>query len=357
MLELETGHSMSNVPNITYEALDKFAEKVAQDFMPETLQHPRPFDVRRFLESYLGLTVCFRRIDHKYFVLAISAFNEGFLQIIDEYSTRIEPMPITAGMVVIDTSLTAKRNLPRLRFASMHEGAHWLLHKKAFSQDNPFGPAGIFDNPYFAAKSGKIDYSRSQIERTDYEQIERQADFIASALLMPRPALRIAYKNYFNQCGEKTHRIVRGAKSGDDIHAKKMPEYIANVFGVSKRAALIRLEKLDAIVDTGFGFYQNSSFNPYDEEQYIDDDMKYTFVVHGFAPDLWSGSIVFRKAKGFAAEKQKIVNCPYCGRRLASIGVSTTIQIYRSPNKAELNCHEYKTCNICHGTVGIIFSS
>jgi Zn-dependent peptidase ImmA (M78 family) len=129
----------------------------------------------------------------------------------------------------------------------MHEGAHWLIHRPAFAADNPFGSPGLFENQYLAAKEGRIDYSRSTRERNDIERIERQADFLASAMLMPKTTLRMAFVEFFGYYHERPRAIVRGKSSMDDSFAKLLPEFVAERFNVSKRAALIRLEKLDAI--------------------------------------------------------------------------------------------------------------
>ena len=183
----------------------------------------------------------------------MTAFNDGTVEVMDEETGQVVNLPVTAGTVIIDSSLNSKRNEARRRFTMVHEGGgHWLLHRKAFANDNPCGPAGIYENQYLAAKEGRVDYSRSQKERNDIERMERQADFIASAILMPRPALRQAFKDYFKFYGEKPHRIVRGTDPLDDCYATQLPEYIAGVFNVSNRAALIRLEKLTAIVNTGW---------------------------------------------------------------------------------------------------------
>jgi Zn-dependent peptidase ImmA (M78 family) len=184
----------------------------------------------------------------------MTAFNDGMVEIMDEVTGRVTELPVTAGTVIIDSSLEAKRNEARRRFTMTHEGCHWLIHRKAFSEDNPFGPAGIYANQFLAAKEGRVDYSRSQKERTDIESMERQADFLASAILMPKPALREAFKDYFKFYDEKPRRIVRGISPMDDCHATQLPEYVAKIFNVSKRAALIRLEKLTAIVDKGWGY-------------------------------------------------------------------------------------------------------
>ncbi|MDR1439324.1 MAG: ImmA/IrrE family metallo-endopeptidase [Clostridiales bacterium] len=254
MIELGSCHSFSRVPYITNGALDAYAESVVADFAPERRDAPGPLDAESFVEYYLGLPIEYRRVSYDRRVLAMTAFNAGFVQVADELTGMPEPMPVMAGTVVVDTSLATKRNLPRLRFTLMHEAAHWLLHRPAFAEDNPFGAPGIYESQCLAAKEGRIDYSRSQKERTDIERIERQADFLASALLMPRPALRRAYRDFFRICGEKPRRLVRGASPMDDCLAKQLPEYSAGIFGVSKRAALIRLEKLAAIVGAGGKF-------------------------------------------------------------------------------------------------------
>jgi Zn-dependent peptidase ImmA (M78 family) len=256
MLELNTGYSFSQVPYITYGALDDYAEALVRDAMPERLTVPGAMDVEKFIEYYLGLSVEFRRICYDRQILGMTAFNDGCIQVANEITGFPEPLPVRAGTVVLDTSLSLKRNLPRLRFTVMHEGSHWLLHRKAFSDENAFGNPGQFENQYLAAKEGRIDYSRSQKERTDIERIERQADFLASAVLMPRPALRTAFKDFFKFYGEKPHRLIRGTNALDDCLIAQLPEYAANIFGVSKRAALIRLEKLTAIVSEGWNYYR-----------------------------------------------------------------------------------------------------
>jgi Zn-dependent peptidase ImmA (M78 family) len=249
MVKLYTGYSFSCVPYITYEALDAYAESVVTDFAPELLYTPGIINTDAFIEYYLGLQTEYHRICYDRKVLGMTVFNDGFIQVANEETGAPEALPVTKGTVVLDTSLTTKRNLPRLRFTMTHEGIHWLVHKEAFSECNPVVHIGAYENQYLAAKEGRIDYSRSRNERTDIERIERQADFLASAILMPRPALRAAFREFFRRHNEKPVRIIKGASAIDDSFAVQLPEYIAALFGVSKRAALIRLEKLTAIVD------------------------------------------------------------------------------------------------------------
>jgi Zn-dependent peptidase ImmA (M78 family) len=115
----------------------------------------------------------------------------------------------------------------------------------------------VYENQYLAAKEGRMDYRRDQRERTDSERMERQTDFLASAILMPRPAMRIAFRHFFERAGVRPRAIIRGASPMDDGLAKQLPEYVAGIFQVSKRAALIRLEKLGGITDAPSRASQN----------------------------------------------------------------------------------------------------
>jgi Zn-dependent peptidase ImmA (M78 family) len=252
MIELQTTYTLSQIPYLSYECLDGYAEELVRDFAPDALHAPGELDADKFIEYYLRLAVDYRRLCLDRKIMGITAFNDGTVEVMNEDTGLTEKICVKTGTVIIDPSLLAKRNIPRLRFTMLHEGSHWLLHKKAFAEDNPFGPAGIYENQFIAAKEGRVDYSRSTKERTDIERMERQADFLSSAILMNRPALRIAFREYFKFYGEKPRRIIRGASTMDDCYAQQLPEYVAKAFGVSKRAALIRLEKLTAIVNKGW---------------------------------------------------------------------------------------------------------
>ena len=247
MLKLITSYSLSQIPYITFDALDQYAEAVIRDAAPENLCEPTTLDVERFIEFYLNLQVEYKRLSYDREILGMTAFNTGIVQVLDELTGMTIPMLVREGTVIIEPLLVGKRNFARRRFTFMHEASHWLIHRPAFSENNPFGSPGIYENQYLAAKEGRIDYSRSQKERNDNERIERQADFLASALLMPKTPLRMAFKEFFRYYRERPRAIVRGASDMDNCFAELLPEYVAVRFGVSKRAALIRLEKLNAI--------------------------------------------------------------------------------------------------------------
>ena len=249
MLELNTSYSLSQVPYITYEALEEYAESLVKDFSPNSLNTPGAVDIDRFMEYYMGLDTDYRHIHYDRVILGMTAFSDGIIDVLNIDTNLPEPMFLKRGTVIIDTSLSLKRNAKKRRFIMSHEASHWLLHRKALAPSNPFGNIGAFQNQYLAAKTGKVDYSRSEKERDDIERMERQADFLASAVLMPRPALRESYKKFFKSINEKMRVLVRSDNdSKDNEYIKKLIRDISDTYNVSQRAALIRLEKLGAIV-------------------------------------------------------------------------------------------------------------
>jgi Zn-dependent peptidase ImmA (M78 family) len=251
MLSFESFRVMSSVPHITNEALDEYAEAVIRDFAPERLNIPGPFDVESFVRDYLGLSVELHKLKYERETLGLTVFEDGHIRA--SGSDGVETVPVTAGTVIIDSSLEIKRNAARRRFTYAHEGSHWLIHRTMFLQETLFRIMGGFDSQRIAAKQGRVDYSRSRTDKTDTERAERQADFLASALLMPLPALRRAFSNFFVAHGGQSRKIVRGSSPADNEAAIRLVEYVSRIFEVSKRAALIRLEKLNVITDYGDG--------------------------------------------------------------------------------------------------------
>ena len=100
MIELDTCYSLSQVPYITYDALEEYAEKLVWDFAPGLLKNPGIISVDEFLEYYLRLTLDFRRICFNKIVLGITAFNDGMVDIINDHGLP-DQLDVTKGTVII----------------------------------------------------------------------------------------------------------------------------------------------------------------------------------------------------------------------------------------------------------------
>jgi len=82
-----------------------------------------------------------------------------------------------------------------------------------------------------------------------------------------------------------------------------------------------------------------------------------TYCSHGQLSEVWLG-IAYRRAKQFGAERQKIIKCPYCTNHLTVIDAAAKVEVYQYPKKKKTDvvCHEYRRCNSCRETVGILFA-
>ena len=242
----DTKHTISTVPYISYEAMDEYAETIVHNFSPETIASPTVLDVERFVEIYLALVVEYKSIVSDKPILAMTAFNKGVVYVSEPHGQQ-HPILINAGSMIVDAKLLTKRNLARRRFTVMHEASHWILHRKFF-ENVPAKTANTFKNQHLAVKEDSVSYSCSVSEQSDIKTMERQADYLAAAMLMPKTTLRMAVRDFFAGLNEFPRKICRGSSEREDNLAIQLTEYVAKKFRVSKSAALIRLEKLDEIV-------------------------------------------------------------------------------------------------------------
>ena len=136
----------------------------------------------------------------------MTAPSSYMLYDMDERSYKI--IAVRKGTILIDERLCETRSIGRLRFTCAHELAHWVLHKNLYS-----GTGNI------AAYNGQCSTDESD------GVIERQADALATALLMPLPQIK------------KCFYRLRSGRTMEQIVAE-----MAQIFEVSKQAMQIRLQ-------------------------------------------------------------------------------------------------------------------
>ena len=110
MLKLITSYTFSNVPYISYDVLDEYAEAVVRDAMSDKLLAPCPIDAAWFVEIYLGMEVVYKRLSYDRKILGMTAFDSGYVQVRDDITGESDALFVEAGTVILDPSLTTKRN-------------------------------------------------------------------------------------------------------------------------------------------------------------------------------------------------------------------------------------------------------
>ncbi|WP_441293723.1 ImmA/IrrE family metallo-endopeptidase [Anaerotruncus colihominis] len=169
---------------------------------------PRPIPIETIMETKFDLILEYHALRKNECVLGETIFDDGAAILYDHEQRQYKLIAVKAGTVLIDERLCEPNRLGRLRFTCGHELGHWVLHKKLYS-----GTGDV------AAYDGKSSSDES------YGLIERQADALATALLMPMPQIK------------KCFYRVRPGHSKEQIVAK-----MADTFEVSKQAMRIRLE-------------------------------------------------------------------------------------------------------------------
>ncbi len=161
--------------------------------------------IEEIIES-MGLTIEYQYIRRDGRILGETVFDDGYIPLYDMKKRKYGLFFMSRGTIIIDASLLGDKTDSRLRFTCAHELAHWLIHQELYRGS---GEA--------AAMANNISKS-SDTDRC----IERQADILAGALLMPIGKVKQAF-----------YRI--SGENGIEVLAKE--------FGVSKESMKIRLRE------------------------------------------------------------------------------------------------------------------
>ena len=193
-----------------YEALEVISRQVISKYDPRLLYAPAPIPVECIMEE-IGLTIEFQYLRKNGRVLGETVFEDAMIPIYErENNEGYKLIPVKAGTVLIDASLIHNRGDGRFRYTCAHELSHWVIDKNYFMALGEQSAAMMKK----AARSSETGAA-----------IERQANRMASCLLMPKGVLKKAfYQAYPN--------------------AKNIAATLAAQFGVSRQAMEIRLEEL-----------------------------------------------------------------------------------------------------------------
>ena len=230
--------------------IDEFARAIIADYKPALLKEPGKIDAEHFLEHYLGAEVQFHDLyceDPDKPIRAVTAFTKGGVKVFDRENNRVTTIDVPARTVIIDNEVMEPGKEGMALFSGCHEGGHLSLHWDVIVNKN-----GV---PYDKTKNGEaavICCRRSNIECANFTYRERtladwrehQADYYASAIAMPNVTFRPFVNQFLRYHGIYDGHIRVGRNSDLDILAKDLlPDYISELYGVSRRAAGIKLRK------------------------------------------------------------------------------------------------------------------
>ncbi len=189
------------------QALDHLAQNVVKGYDPELLlREPCPIPIEELMEFQCELRIRYECLSKNGAIHGMTIFQDGLVPVYDSMKKVYTNTIASVNDVFIDKSLLGKNRVNRLRFTLAHEMAHWLIHQEQCQQES-----GI------ACKTS----------HQFTNQIERDADYLAAAILMPQGRVRVAFKRHKN--------LIHDA----------IVHQLAYMFQVSTQAMALRLSDLN----------------------------------------------------------------------------------------------------------------
>ena len=193
--------------------IDTKVRMLLERYCRKELLSCKPIPVESVAES-LGLNIEYQYLT-KYgkAVLGKVICSNGYTPYYDMEEKGYRLLAVKEGTVLIEARLIEQdNNIGRYRFTLAHEIGHWIMHREKI---NSYRAEAAFEDNFHSAN------------------IERQADYFASSLLMPASAVK---KQYYST-------IVK-VNNGDKF---ALIEKMAEHFEVSKQAMEISLRSYNLI--------------------------------------------------------------------------------------------------------------
>lgn len=244
------GHAYPKDANGIYRLSRRDIEQIASDtlreFYPENLRTPSIINPDDFLDQK-GLILKVNPIGTpnsgiEGCMVMVETAEIPYLDENNREAKLVEPY----GTMIISPTLEAPNMQARRRFTIVHEAGHWDLHRDYF-----YWVAQRFESvsreyqDQIAMRKAKFEeYKNEQEKQVPF--LEWQANAYAAAILMPEKVFTSYAKEMFSSAGNKADKLVLSNENDQRI-LKETIDKIASAFGVSHKAAEVRLDKLGLI--------------------------------------------------------------------------------------------------------------
>ena len=234
MIDFNFNSKANGVPILSKNQIEYIAKMILADYNPRLLDKPMALDVEDFSEIYAGLAIDYKDLTHDRSILGMIVFNDGYVPVYDAKENRTEILSAKEGTILIDNSLLEDNQRGRCRFTHCHEVAHWVLHRRIYAATGG----------RFSCRTIDIESIGKKQLMTDEDWMEWQADYLASALLLPADIFTKTIKRYINMLGMEDWFNNMGINPERDIWAEEVALRMAKLFDVSLTAAKIRIKSL-----------------------------------------------------------------------------------------------------------------
>lgn len=222
---------------LSKEDIELEATVFLQKYSPESLCKIVRLDLESIAEFDLNLVIDYQRLDKDGNLLGMTIFKESRVPIINE-NMNIEFIKVNRGTIIFNTWMTDDlKQKSRYKYTLAHEVGHWILHRgKMLDYDGQISldmllkqKLSVDENAYVKCLNRNVNPSYINTKlKEDIDWIEWQANYWASAILMPKEIFCETYEKYKKMYVKE-----------------KMVENLANDFGVSKVAVENRIKNFN----------------------------------------------------------------------------------------------------------------
>jgi len=233
--------SGTGVPVLSKHELEYLADQHTQAFSRYDGKDNPGFSAWKFAAHYLGKTVRFEWLSNDGCILGLSSFANGTkVPVYLPEEQRVNWLELGPDTILLSKTLEDSLLDPgKPRFTLMHECAHHLLHKRYFQRKAASGSGEVI--AYSLQRDEERAFTHENIVWTDEDRIEWQANYLASALLMPEKRVdRILVEKGYQE--DYFQHVLAG--SSERAAYQQLISRLARAFKVSMKAAKIRLEAL-----------------------------------------------------------------------------------------------------------------
>lgn len=226
----------NGVPILNKAEIDIIAERFILDFTPDALKIPMEIDIDSFVLNYLRLKQDFQYLSHNGIYLGMTVFNDtNKVPVYVPETNTAEYISAEARTVIIDNNLLEEDQEHRYRYTMGHEAGHDIFHRSYFAYDA--NQLSFFDRqlePMIQCRAVPLNGKIKPVALwDDKDSMEWQANYLSSALLMPK---------------RMVIELINSLPPQDDFlrNATYVRE-VVGTFNVSYQAAEYRLKELGLI--------------------------------------------------------------------------------------------------------------
>lgn len=148
----------------------------------------------------------------------------------------------------IRTDIALQANPTKYKFVLGHEFGHFVLHWKVAISE---AETDILEDTDQSANEGKVEYKDGKRTfKNDFDRMEWQANYFASAILLPNQVFRRVLARIHDQMGLEWRKFVYVDRQPCNLNEyNAILLQLSDYFGVSKTVVEIRLRELKLLKD------------------------------------------------------------------------------------------------------------